>query len=65
MTRKDYEKIADAIACATSLEEGEENIVIQAKLIVKLASVFREDNPRFDEVKFAQRIIKTYEARLV
>jgi len=65
MTRKDYEKIADAIACATSLEEGEENIVNQTQLIVKLASVFTEDNPRFDQAKFAQRVFKTYEARLV
>jgi hypothetical protein len=48
MTRKDYTMIASAIASAYIPEVAREN------LIRNLCKGFREDNERFDAVKFAE-----------
>lgn len=48
MTRKDYTMIASAIASAHIPEVAQEN------LIRNLCKGFREDNERFDAVKFAE-----------
>ena len=48
MTRKDYTMIASAIASA-HLPEG-----ARETLIRNLCKGFREDNERFDSVKFAE-----------
>jgi hypothetical protein len=48
MTRKDYVLIARAIASA-GLGEWE-----RAEVIKKLCAVFREDNERFDSMRFAE-----------
>lgn len=46
MTKKHYELIAQAIA------EG----LKQEQIISKLCSAFRQDNPRFNEYKFRDRV---------
>lgn len=42
MTRKDYEKIAQALHDATDLDDA----------VIRIAKVFDEDNPRFNLAMF-------------
>jgi hypothetical protein len=58
MTRKDYEKIANAIA--ESISSDNHTTIKTSKLISKLERVFIEDNSNFDATRFMDRIVDLY-----
>ena len=49
MTRKDYRKIAELIS---DLADTKTMAIEGGTLVVKLATIFQEDNPNFNRVKF-------------
>jgi len=52
MTRKDYILIADAIATARKVEQGETVLVSVAHLANTLATELQIENPRFNREMF-------------
>jgi hypothetical protein len=52
MTRKDYILIADAIATARKVEQGDTVLVSVAHLANTLATELQIDNPRFNRETF-------------
>ncbi len=55
MRKKDYELIAGSLCDSLDMASGAENItperVVRA-VIIDLAMTLKEENPRFDEIKF-------------
>ena len=49
MTRKDYIKIAELIS---DLADTKTMAIEGGTLVVKLATIFKEDNPNFNRTKF-------------
>ena len=54
MTRKDYVKIAKAISESRSTDLGDENVLNEDRLIEELCTIFKEDNPNFDNTRFTK-----------
>ena len=61
MTRKDYEKFADAIA--ESMNAEDHHIVKTSRLIGKLTRIFEDDNPNFKATYFMEKVLGIYHNR--
>lgn len=53
MTRKHFQLVADAVGAGTALD-GQ----TRAAVVSELGAAFREENPRFDGVRFATAVEK-------
>ena len=52
MSKKDYQKIAEAIWLKTTINDR--NLVNKLQLVEELCKEFKEDNPRFNPEKFKE-----------
>ena len=61
MTRKDYIKFAKVIS---DIADSKTMAIDGATLVIKLATIFEEDNPNFNKYKFFDACIKKHGGRL-